>query len=197
MTALAKFAGWLGAALPPQYEDYLLSVDGRENSVGGVLLYAVSSLIERNETYEVRRYCPGHFTVGDDGGGRAVVLRLDDGAVHLVDHGAMTPECMTPIGGSFRDWYAADCPLPEDDEDSGNRVERSQLILMDAGTATSAAIAKELRIALSVPVNEAMTLARAQRVVLMDRKQHSAKHMSKLLENLTKLGAIACFTDKD
>lgn len=197
MTELAKFAGWLGAALPPQYEDYLLSIDGRENSVGRVLLYAVRSLIERNETYEVRQYCPGYFTVGDDGGGRAVVLRLDDGGVHLVDHGAMSPECMIPLGGSFRDWYAADCPLPEDHEDAGNRVDRSQLILMDVGTATAAAIARELRTGLSIPVNEAMTLARTQRVVLMDRKQHSAKQMTKLLENLTKLGAIACITDKD
>ncbi len=194
MTHHSKFAEWLGAVLPKAYEDYLHAIDGRETLVGDVLFYDASSLIERNETYEVKAYCPGHFTIGDDGGGRAVVIRIADGAVLLVDHGAMTPECMTRLGDNFRDWHAAGCPLPNEDQLPNEKHRLSQLVLVNAGTANSATIAKELRRALSISLSEALTLAREEQTIVMDSNRYTLQQMDKCRSNLANLGALVTIT---
>lgn len=79
---------WAGSDLP---EDYLevLSTRGGKFCNDAVRLYAADELIERNETYETKRYCPGYLTIGDDSGGRAIVIALQStsGPVYFVDHG--------------------------------------------------------------------------------------------------------------
>ena len=194
MTHHSKLAEWLGSELPKEYRDYLHTVDGRETLVGDVLFYDASSLIERNETYEVKAYCPGHFTVGDDGGGRAVVIRIADGSVLLVDHGAMTPDCMRQLSLNFRDWLAAGCPLPDEDQFSTENDRLSQLVLVNAGTANSATIAKELRRALSISLSEALTLARGEKAILMDSNRYTLQQMDKCRSNLATLGAVVTIT---
>lgn len=194
MTFQSEFVAWLGYPLPPQYEEYLRSVDGGETTIGDVLLYGADLLKERNETYEVKLYCPGDFTIGDDGGGRGVILRVNDGSVHLVDHGAMTPDCMTQLSGSFREWYAANCTLPDEDED--DRSGPSQLVLVDTGAATAPRVAKELRAELAIPLKNAMAMARTKSVVLMDRSRHSPHQMAKLSKILMGLGANVRLTQE-
>ena len=193
MTSHSEFVAWLGHALPPQYEEYLRSVDDGENAVGDVLLYSADLLVEQNETYEVKSYCPGHFTIGDDGGGRGIVLRVCDGSVHLVDHGAMTPDDMTLLGDGFREWYAAGCPLPDEDDEGDDRGATSQLILVDRGTATASSIAKNLRSEAAIPLSEAMAMARSESIVLTDSSRHSRHDMARLAEILTELGANVIF----
>lgn len=113
--ALASVEAWAGRTLPDHYRVFLLN---HPAGISGdlVLLYGIDNVVERNETYETKKYCPGHVTIGDDGGGNAVVLALDDevGCVFLVDHGAMTPECFHPVASSFRQWLQQGCPLPDD-----------------------------------------------------------------------------------
>ena len=60
-------------------------------------------------------YCPGYLAIGDDSGGRAVVMALDDHrqALFLVDHGAMTPDCFEPLAPSLEAWLEAGPCLPE------------------------------------------------------------------------------------
>ena len=87
-----------------------------------VLVYGKSELAERNETYEVQTYLDGWFAIGDDGGGTALLMRLDGSPeVYRCGHGAIgsiDPELVSP---SFAQWLAADCPVPwmndEDDDD--------------------------------------------------------------------------------
>ena len=53
-------------------------------------------MLERNRAFETL-YRPGYPAIGDDSGGRAVVMALrSPQALFLVDHGAMTPDCLNP-----------------------------------------------------------------------------------------------------
>ena len=102
----------LGHALPAYYLRFL---QGWQEGLRGeqVLLYGAESLVERNETYDTLQSCPGYITIGDDSGGRAVMLALDDGdrAVYLVGHGSMQYDDFERLADDFTSWLAADCPL--------------------------------------------------------------------------------------
>ena len=103
---------WLGHVLPAYYLHFLR--DWEEGMRGEqVLLYGAESLVERNETYDTQQSCPGYITIGDDSGGRAVMLALDDGdrAVYLVGHGSMQRDDFELAADDFMFWLAADCPL--------------------------------------------------------------------------------------
>jgi len=103
----------------PEYSDFLKS-QADSISVGDYcLLYGQADIAERNSTYEVQSYLPGWVAIGDDGGGKALLMRLDGSpAVYFCGHGAigsLDPELVT---NSFTDWLAADCPAAwtEDDD---------------------------------------------------------------------------------
>ena len=109
---IAEVEQWLGTALPVEYVKFLLSYD--ESLIGKqVLIYAAESLIERNETYETKIYCPGYLTIGDDSGGRAVVIPIDQPLckVYLVDHGSMSPSDFDLLPKSFHAWLEDGCPI--------------------------------------------------------------------------------------
>ncbi|MEG2031424.1 MAG: SMI1/KNR4 family protein [Janthinobacterium sp.] len=112
MQRIEDFQQALGHALPAYYKGFL---QHWQESMRGeqVLLYGVDSLRERNETYETQQFCPGYMTIGDDSGGRAVMLALDgvDRAVYLVGHGSMQRDDFERVADDFAAWLAADCPL--------------------------------------------------------------------------------------
>lgn len=103
---------WLGHALPEYYLRFLQ--DWQEGIRGEqVLLYGADSLLERNATYETQLSCPGYINIGDDSGGRAVMLALDGGdrAVYLVGHGSMQRDDFERVADDLHAWLADDCPL--------------------------------------------------------------------------------------
>jgi len=105
---------WAGQALPDDYLD-LLKTHGGDFCNDRVCLYGVADIIERNETYEVRRFCPGFIAIGDDSGGRAVVIALgkDPGPVYLVDYGSMMPDDFHVIALDIKTWVAAGCQVKD------------------------------------------------------------------------------------
>jgi SMI1 / KNR4 family (SUKH-1) len=109
---LEEIEAWLGQPLPAAYAQFLLT---HEEAMFGerVLLYAADSVIERNETFETRGYCPGYLAIGDDSGGRALVISLTEASepVYSVDHGDMTPRGLKQVTHHFAQWLHADCPL--------------------------------------------------------------------------------------
>ncbi|MEG0882506.1 MAG: SMI1/KNR4 family protein [Janthinobacterium sp.] len=110
--AIDGFQQALGRSLPTYYLRFLQ--DGQEGIRGEqVLLYGADSLMERNATYDTALACPGYITIGDDSGGRAVMLALDgmDRAVYLVGHGSMQRDDLERVADDFHAWLAADCPL--------------------------------------------------------------------------------------
>ncbi|HGM8395061.1 TPA: hypothetical protein ACRMT8_003427, partial [Pseudomonas aeruginosa] len=105
---------WLGQPLPAAFVAALEQHGGRLVEPD-LLLYAADELLERNRAFETSLYCPGYLAIGDDSGGRAVVMALDDHwqALFLVDHGAMTPDCFEPLTPSLEAWLEAGPCLPE------------------------------------------------------------------------------------
>jgi hypothetical protein len=109
---IEKVEAWLGATLPADYVKFLKS--HTESIIGEqVCLYSVTSLIERNETYETLAYCPGYLAIGDDSGGRAVIIPLakplED--VYLVDHGYMDLDGFKLLPLPFSEWLRSACPV--------------------------------------------------------------------------------------
>ena len=83
----------------------------------GLMIYAPEDVAERNQTYEVAEYLPGHLMVADDSGGRGVLVD-EGGVIWICDMGAWDMECREPLASSLVQWVALDCPLPSwDDED--------------------------------------------------------------------------------
>lgn len=53
-----------------------------------LMLYATADIEERNSTYEVAQYFPGMLAVGDDSGGRLVLLAKEGSSgLYLIDAG--------------------------------------------------------------------------------------------------------------
>ena len=112
MQEIEAFQQALGRTLPAYYWAFLK--DWHEDMRGEqVLLYGAESLRERNETYDTQQACPGYVTIGDDSGGRAVMLALDDGdrAVYLVGHGSMQRDDFERVADDFHAWLADGCPV--------------------------------------------------------------------------------------
>lgn len=101
----------LGVHLPAYYAEFLR----RTNSLGpegSLVLYAVDDLAERNETFEVRAYAPGYLAVGDDSGGRSILIALDGSPrVFIVDQGSMDPDDFEEVAPNFAEWIEQGAPL--------------------------------------------------------------------------------------
>lgn len=104
----------LGYSLPTAYREFLHRIGGVRNSESGLLLYSTFELVERNLTWDVNSYARGYIAIGDDSGGRVILIRNDDprAAVYLVDAGAMTVEKMKLIEGGWASWEEKSFALP-------------------------------------------------------------------------------------
>ncbi len=114
MQTLSEIEAWLGQPLLEPYRSFLAgTAESFLAANDRTLVYGRDAVVERNDTYESKAYCPGHLMVGDDSGGAALVLSLADGRVHSVGTGAMTPDCFEPVAPSFAAWQAAGFPHAE------------------------------------------------------------------------------------
>lgn len=99
-----------GHKLPDEFRELLQAGDGF-GLKNGVLIYSSGELIERNETFEVAKYAPGFIAIGDDSGGRAILVAFQKPGVFMVDHGSMDPADMEQIADSISDWVTRGCPV--------------------------------------------------------------------------------------
>ncbi|GAA4965051.1 hypothetical protein GCM10025331_66570 [Actinoplanes utahensis] len=84
---------------------------------GGLLVFCRESLLERNTTYEVGEWLPGHLMIAQEGD-RGYLLRCDGdgGPVFSVDLGGLgsaDPEIVAP---AFEAWQRSGFALPPDPE---------------------------------------------------------------------------------
>ena len=103
----------LVAGTHPAYQRWLDSVTDDVALVDGVL-YSRDTLPERNDTFEVAEYAPGHLLIGQGGAG-GFVLPADGtpGPVYRVDLGSMCKDDFEPIAETFEEWKEAGFPVPE------------------------------------------------------------------------------------
>ena len=112
-----EIEAWLGCSLPREYREFLETCEIELPASDLVLLYGRSSFIERNETYETKKYCPGFVTVGNDSGDQEVMMSLQDASLYLVDGGSMQMENAEPLQARFAGWLNSKCPMPELEHD--------------------------------------------------------------------------------
>ena len=75
LITLEDIEQWVGMPLPPRYRALLPRFT--ETVIGDdVLLCPLSYVIERNTTFESKKYCPGHLAIGDKSGGGAFAIWL-------------------------------------------------------------------------------------------------------------------------
>ena len=78
----------------------------------GLMIYAPEDLPERNRTYEVAQYLPGHLMIGDDSGGRGILVD-GNGALWICGLGALFVDCREPLSPHLAQWVMQGCALPE------------------------------------------------------------------------------------
>lgn len=103
---------WSGCAISLPLRATLSRIN--DTSVGDLAyFYALADLLERNQTYETREYCPGWLTIGDDGGGSAIVVTPDKWPtpVFLVGHGSMSRADFVEVAEDLDAWVRSGCKL--------------------------------------------------------------------------------------
>ncbi|MEN2474773.1 SMI1/KNR4 family protein [Burkholderia sp. GS2Y] len=90
-----------GLYFPKEYVDFLLITNGL-NSTGCLALHEIEILPERNAEYEVQKYLPGYFMIGDDSGGQAILINAA-GEVFEVGMGVMNPKFLEKSANSLTD----------------------------------------------------------------------------------------------
>ena len=101
-----------GGPLPEEYIAFVRICNGG-STAGNLSLLEVEDCVSRNADYEVEQYLPGHFMIGDDGGGTAIVLNLDDRRIYEVDMGVMDAEFVELSAESLAELLALGTTLGE------------------------------------------------------------------------------------
>ncbi|MBP0610844.1 MULTISPECIES: SMI1/KNR4 family protein [Burkholderia] len=91
----------IGLSFPKEYVD-LLQITNGLNSMGCLALHEIEILPERNVDYEVQKYLPGYFMIGDDSGGQAILIN-SSGEVFEVGMGVMNPKFLERSADSLTD----------------------------------------------------------------------------------------------
>ena len=104
---IVELENTLRLRFPPEYRQFLRQSDGL-SVAGGLLVYGSEDIQERNETWEVTKYAPGCVAIGDVGGGRVFLMKLDpaDSEIYAVDAGSMDPSMAETIAETFAAWVA-------------------------------------------------------------------------------------------
>jgi hypothetical protein len=111
--SLAEVEHWLGQPLPEPYRGFL-ETQADDLPVGElVVLYGRASFQELNEAHQVKTYCPRCVTIGNDSGGREILLDLSTARIGRVDAGSMGPEDAYPLADDFAVWLASGCDLQD------------------------------------------------------------------------------------
>lgn len=104
-----------GGPLPKEYVDLVRVFNGGGTQTSLSIL-EVEDCVQRNVDYEVGQYMPGYFMIGDDGGGTAVLLNLDDRKVYEVDMGVMDESVARLSANSLGEFLELGTTLAERDE---------------------------------------------------------------------------------
>lgn len=103
-----RLASALGLQLPDEYRGLLGEANGVSANL--VQIYPAEVVPERNATYEVAKYSPGHFVIGTLNDFPVLLRAGKSSPVFENDWGAMSPETMKELAPSLEAWIAARCP---------------------------------------------------------------------------------------
>lgn len=105
----------LGIRLPGAYHSFLLQEQftGERLVNDLLLLYGTDILEERNNSYQVQKYLPGYISIGDDSGGKAILLHAGapDENVYMTGYGALDTGSLEVLATDFNTWVQQGFPL--------------------------------------------------------------------------------------
>lgn len=105
----------LGRPLPAAYREVLKIANGVPTA-GDVVLYDTASLLERNEQWaHVSERAPGFIAIGDDSGGRVLLMRAEllATAVELCDIVVLDePSSFVHVAEHLHEWIESGLELP-------------------------------------------------------------------------------------
>lgn len=90
-----------GLIFPKEYVDFLLICNGL-SSPGCLVLHEIEILPKRNKEYEVQKYLPGYFMIGDDSGGQAILIS-EGGEIFEVGMGVISINYLEKAARSLED----------------------------------------------------------------------------------------------
>lgn len=76
----------LGGVLPDSYKTLIEFTDGLLLN-SGLSIYPTDVVFERNETFEVFKYCPDYLLIGDDSGGTGIMILRNENDPIVVKSG--------------------------------------------------------------------------------------------------------------
>ena len=89
----------LSLRLVPEHREMLLSTGGYSGNRG--ILYS-HGIIEMNIAHEVQKYLPGHYALGDDGGGRMFICIPPSSICYYTGMGALVPEWLRHVSDTIQ-----------------------------------------------------------------------------------------------
>jgi hypothetical protein len=98
----------LNRKIPDEYRDLLQAANGF-TLANGLSMYPAEDVFERNETFEVSKYAPDYLAIGDNSGGRSVLIPFEGVGVYDVDQGVMDPDDMEKLAPSLTEWISNGC----------------------------------------------------------------------------------------
>lgn len=99
--ALEQAQSVIAMNLPAEYKGLMLVSNGLHTS-GNLAIHEIEDMPARNAEYEVSEFLPGYFMIGDDGGGRAILMN-EDGEVFEVGMGSMSEVDLEKSADSIED----------------------------------------------------------------------------------------------
>lgn len=109
--SLEEIERWVGQRLPEPYRTFLAGQVEYLPVGDVVMLYGRESFIDPNEACQVKQYAPHCISIGNDSGGREILLALTNGRIGRVDAGDMNPANAYPLAEDFASWLAGGCDL--------------------------------------------------------------------------------------
>lgn len=77
----------------------------------GLFIYSSDEVVERNMTFGVQSQLINYFAIGDNSGGRIILMPFDGENVYLSDIGFMHQLNLQIIAKSLDDWVRLNCDL--------------------------------------------------------------------------------------
>lgn len=97
-------------ALPSEYREFLVQMNGGEGFVGEdyLILWSADELAQFNREYEVKDYAPGLVLFGSNGGGEGFAFdtRSSPATIVQVPFIGMELQYANPVGSNFEEFIA-------------------------------------------------------------------------------------------
>lgn len=131
-TEIEKAEKRLNTTLPISYKALLQASNGLANNEG-IIIYGTDDILERNETWETQNYAPGFISIGDDSGGRVLLMSLgDEEEIWIVDSGNMNPDHAELISTNLIQWINNGLRMDIHEISNVDWSENCRIVVIDA-----------------------------------------------------------------